>query len=63
MSSPLKTRAFRCDNPTWEAASRRAEQRGENLSAELRRFLRRYARPRPTDPASPTVTTEQEAAK
>lgn len=36
--------SFRVDDELWEAAKNRAEERGENLSDALRKFLRRYVR-------------------
>ncbi|MGW1743873.1 ribbon-helix-helix protein, CopG family [Nocardia sp. NPDC001965] len=40
-------RSFRCDDPLWDKASTRAEQRGDNLSEILRRALTDYAAPDP----------------
>lgn len=36
--------SFRVDDELWEAAKKRAEERGENLSDALRKFLKRYTR-------------------
>lgn len=36
--------SFPCDDALWEAAKRRAEERGETLADALRKFLRRYTR-------------------
>lgn len=36
--------SFRVEDALWEAAKRRAEERGETLADALRRFLRRYTR-------------------
>jgi hypothetical protein len=57
---PMKPRSFKCDDPTWDAASRGATERGENLSEEIRRFLRRrYGKPRPAAPP-PTSPDQSE---
>lgn len=37
-------RALRVDPDLWNDAKRRAEDRGESLTAAITRFLRRYAR-------------------
>ena len=37
-----KTRAVRVEDDLWNAALRKAEQRGEVLSEEIREFLKRY---------------------
>lgn len=36
--------SFRVDDELWEAAKKRAEERGETLADALRKFLRRYTR-------------------
>ncbi|WP_163168117.1 GIY-YIG nuclease family protein [Arthrobacter sp. Alg241-R88] len=36
--------SFRVDDELWEAAKKRAEERGETLTEALRKFLRRYTR-------------------
>jgi hypothetical protein len=36
--------SFRCEDELWEAAKKRAEERGETLTDALRKFLRRYAK-------------------
>lgn len=38
--------SFRCPDDDWKAAQVKAEERGENWSEELRKFVRRYARSR-----------------
>lgn len=37
-------RTIRVDDPLWEAATRKAAERGEPLSAAIRDFLRRYVK-------------------
>jgi hypothetical protein len=41
---PMTPRSFKCDDPTWDGATKGAAAEGENLSEELRRFLRRRYR-------------------
>lgn len=36
--------SFRVDDELWEAAKKRAEERGETLADALRAFLRRYTK-------------------
>lgn len=45
---------IRVDDATWDAAKQAAEDRNENLSDQIRRFLIRYARARRR-----TTTTEE----
>ena len=42
--APMKNRVVRVDDATWEAAIRKADARGENVSDVIREALRRYAR-------------------
>jgi antitoxin component of RelBE/YafQ-DinJ toxin-antitoxin module len=57
--SRLRPRSFKCDDPTWDAATQTADALGENLSEELRKFLRRYARRRPSTPTGPDQPERQ----
>lgn len=36
--------SFRVDDELWDAAKKRAEERGETLADALRKFLRRYTK-------------------
>lgn len=36
--------SFRVEDELWEAAKKRAEERGETLADALRKFLRRYTK-------------------
>lgn len=38
--------SFRCPDDLWEAAKAKAEERGENLSEELRKMVERYVKRR-----------------
>lgn len=38
------TRSFRISRALWEAAMKRADEKGESLSEAIRRFLERYSR-------------------
>ena len=40
----MKNRVVRVPDPVWLAAQARAEERGETVSAAVRRFLERYAK-------------------
>lgn len=40
----MKNRVVRVPDKTWDAAQAKAEQRGETVSAAVRRFLERYAK-------------------
>ncbi len=40
----IPQRAIRVPDDEWQAAQRRAAERGETVSAVIRRLLRRYAR-------------------
>ena len=40
--SPRKPRAVRVEDELWNAAMRKAEERNEVLSEEIRAFLKRY---------------------
>jgi hypothetical protein len=42
----LRARSFKCDTAEWAAAQRKADERGENFSEQLRRFVRDYPKPR-----------------
>lgn len=39
-----RNRTFKCEDPLWEAAQRKAAERGDVLSEEIREFLKRYVR-------------------
>ena len=39
---PRKPRAVRVEDELWDAAMRKAEERDEVLSEEIRAFLKRY---------------------
>ena len=41
---PLKNRVVRVSDTVWEAAKRRADEKGETVSEAVRKFLERYAR-------------------
>lgn len=41
---PMRARAIRVPDATWDAALETAELRGEILSEEIRKFLERYAK-------------------
>lgn len=49
--TPLRT--VRVDDETWESASQAARERGENVSAVIRRALREYVTATPQDPSGP----------
>lgn len=40
---PMKVRGIRIPEAIWQAAMRKSEERGENLSEEIRKFLEQYA--------------------
>jgi hypothetical protein len=40
----MRPRMIRVPEPLWLAALRRADERGESLSAAIRKFLERYSR-------------------
>lgn len=42
--APRKARAVRVEDDLWAAAQAKADERGEILSEEIRRFLQRYVR-------------------
>lgn len=46
MANQSKTpqRTVRIPDDTWEAAKAKAEERGENLSEVIRKYLERYAK-------------------
>jgi hypothetical protein len=44
VKEPMKSRVVRVPDPLWEAAKRRAEERGQVLAEEIRKFLERYSR-------------------
>jgi hypothetical protein len=39
---PMRTRTFRCDDETWDAAALRAAADGLDLSTVIRHYLRTY---------------------
>jgi len=41
---PLKNRVVRVSDRAWQAALDKAEERGEVLSEEIRKFIERYGR-------------------
>jgi len=41
---PFKVRTIRVPDKLWAAALAKADQRGETLSVEIRKFLERYAK-------------------
>jgi hypothetical protein len=41
---PRKARAVRVGDDLWHAAQAKADERGEVLSEEIRKFLQRYIR-------------------
>ena len=41
-SSPMRNRAFRCEDDLWNDAQRVAAERGDNISEILRATLRGY---------------------
>jgi len=41
---PMRPRAVKVSDETWSAAMRKADERGEVLSEEIRKFLERYAK-------------------
>jgi len=41
---PRKPRSVKVEDPLWEAALAKADERGEILSEEIRRFLTRYVK-------------------
>jgi len=41
---PMKSRVIRVPEPLWQAALKRADQRGETVSEAVRKFLERYTR-------------------
>ena len=43
---PMKIRNIRVPDKVWDDAQAAAEERGENLSEEVRKFLERYAKGR-----------------
>ena len=47
---PMKARALRVPDALWESAQAAADERGEILSEEIRKFLERYAKKRTTRP-------------
>lgn len=62
MSTPPKrNRVIRVEDDLWEAAKTAAEERHDNLSEEIRRFLLRYIKRRSqrTPPLPPERNTPQ----
>lgn len=41
---PMKNRVVRVPDRVWEAAKKRADEKGETVSEAVRKFLERYAR-------------------
>lgn len=41
---PMRNRVVRVPDPLWQAAKRRADEKGETVSEAVRKFLERYAR-------------------
>lgn len=41
---PMKNRVVRVSDRVWEAAMKRADEKGETVSEAVRKFLERYAR-------------------
>ena len=41
---PMVQRVLRVPAPLWEAAKRRADEKGETVSEAVRKFLERYVR-------------------
>ena len=41
---PMKSRVIRIPDHLWEAAKKRADERGETVSEAVRKFLERYTR-------------------
>jgi hypothetical protein len=52
----LRPRSFKCDTAEWAAAQRKADERGENFSEQLRQFVRDYVKPRRSERARPDHT-------
>lgn len=51
-SREMPARNVRVPDHIWEPAAARAEHRGDNLSAVIRRALAEYAKPRAGEPAT-----------
>jgi hypothetical protein len=41
---PMRSRNIRVPDKLWDAAQTKADERGDNLSAEIRKFLERYVK-------------------
>lgn len=41
--SPRRPKSIRVEDDLWDAALKKADERGEVLSEEIRKFLQRYA--------------------
>ena len=41
---PRRARSVKVEDELWEAAKAKAEERGDVLSEEIRKFLQRYVR-------------------
>lgn len=41
---PMKNRVVRVSDAVWEAALRKADEKGETVSEAVRKFLERYSR-------------------
>ena len=41
---PMKNRVVRVSDSVWAAAQKAADERGENLSEEIRKFLVQYGK-------------------
>ena len=44
---PRRPKSIRCEDDLWEAALKKADERGEVLSEEIRAFLKRYVARKP----------------
>jgi antitoxin component of RelBE/YafQ-DinJ toxin-antitoxin module len=44
VKEPMKNRVIRVGDAVWEAALRKADEKGETVSEAVRRFLERYGR-------------------
>ena len=43
---PRRPKSIRCEDDLWDAALKKADERGEVLSEEIRAFLKRYVEER-----------------
>lgn len=44
VKEPMRNRVIRVPDPLWQAAQKRADERGETVSEAVRKFLERYSR-------------------